>query len=306
MAGSTQTTASLSQEVSTYYEKRFLSRAEPYLVHAEGGQKRSHPGAEGRTVRFTRYTPLSVSTTALTEGTTPAITDLTATNVDAILSEYGNSIKVSKFLSVNSIDERDREKVDVVSENMGKTLDQLVRDELFATTQVQLAGGKSLISDIAASNTLSAAELRKAIRALESSGAPRYSGTGQYLGKIQPYTKFDFTGDSTWVNAAQYSNVDALYKGELGMMYGIRLLLTNNGKSESSTVTVYSNFVHGAEAFGVVEHSQDPPKLYIVPSGSIDSGNPAARFGYISWAGSYVCKLLNANFVVNVKTGATA
>lgn len=90
------------------------------------------------------------------------------------------------------------------------------------------------------------------------------------------------------------------------MLYGIRLLLTNAGKTTSSTVTVYHSYVHGKNAFGCVELAGDPPKLYIVPNSSVDSGNPAARFGFISWAGSYVAKVLNSNFIVVLKTGATA
>lgn len=303
---SVQTTAGLSQEVSTYYEKRFLERAQNYLVHKEGGQMRSHESNEGKTLRFTRYTPLAVSTTALSEGANPSEVDLTATNVDVTLSSYGTSVKVSRFLSLTSIDERDKEKIDVVSENMGRTLDQLVREELFSGATEQLAGGKAAVSSIAASDVLSADEIRKAVRTLETNGAWQYEGRGSYIGKIQPATKFDFTGDTTWENAAVYSNVDALYMNEIGTMHGVRLLLTNNGKTTSSTATVYSNFIHGKEAFGVYDLSGDAPKMYIVPGSSVDSGNPAGRFGIISWAGTYAVKTLNANWLINVKTGATA
>lgn len=301
-----QTTTGLSQEVSTYYEKRFLERAQNYLVFKEGGQMRSHESNEGKTLRFTRYTPLAVSTTPLAEGANPSETDLTATNVDVTLSSYGTSVKVSRFLSLTSIDERDREKIDVVSENMGKTLDTLVRNELESGATAQLAGGKSAVSAIAASDVLSADEIRKAVRTLEQNGAWQYEGRGNWIAKIQPYTKFDFTGDSTWENAAVYSNVEALYLNELGIMHGARLLLSNNGDSDSSTTTVYHNYVHGREAFGVYDLSGDAPKMYIVPGTDVDSGNPAARFGFISWAGTYAAKTLNANWLINIKTGATA
>lgn len=303
---SVQTTTGLSQEVSTYYEKRFLERAQNYLVYKEGGQMRSHESNEGKTLRFTRYTPLAVSTTALSEGSNPSEVDLTATNVDVTLSSYGTSVKVSRFLSTTSIDERDKEKIDVVSENMGRTLDQLVRDELFTGATAQLAGAKSALTDVAASDVLDAAEIRKAVRTLEANGAWQYEGRANYIGKITPYTKFDFTGDSTWENAAQYSNVDALYLNEIGTMHGVRLLLSNNAKTQSSTTTVYSNFIHGKEAFGVYDLSGDKPKMYIVPGTSADSGNPAGRFGFISWAGTYAVKTLNANWLIDIQAGATA
>lgn len=301
-----QTTTSLSQEIKTYFERRFLKRAQNYLVHEEGGQKRTHEGNEGKTVRFTRYTPLAVSTTPLSEGVNPSEVDLTASNVDVTLASYGTTVKVSRFLSITSIDERDNEKIDVVSENMGRLLDTLVRNEMVSGATVQFANNKAALSDIAASDVLSAAELRKAVRSLEQNGAWQYEGRASWIGKVQPYTKFDFTGDTTWENAATYSNVEALYRNELGIMHGIRLLLTNNGYTESSTTTVYSNLVHGKDAFGTVNLAGDPPQLHIVPHTSIDSGNPAGRFGLISWAGSYACKTLNGNWLINIKTGATA
>ena len=301
-----QTTTGLSQEVAIAYQKRFLERAQNYLVMKEGGQMRSHESNEGKTLRFTRYTPLAVVTTPLTEGANPSEVDLTATNVDVTLSSYGTSVKVSRFLSTVSIDERDKEKIDVVSENMGKTLDTIVREELFSGATAQLAGGKSALSAIAASDVLSADEIRKAVRTLEANGAWQYKGRGNWIGKIQPYTKFDFTNDPTWENAAVYSNVDALYLNELGIMHGVRLLNSNNGKSESSTATVYSNFIHGKEAFGVFDLSADAPKMYIVPGSKPDSGNPAGRFGFISWAGTYAVKTLNSNWIINIKTGASA
>lgn len=308
------TTTTLSQTVSTYYVKRFLSRANDYLVHKEGAQMRKQPAGEGHKVRFSRYAKLDDAITPLTEGTNPGEDNLSAVNVDVDLKEYGNTVKLSRFLSLTDIDVRDREKIDVVSENMGRTLDSLTRNELVTgATQKQFAGSGAAVTDVSATDTLSAEELRKAVRTLEEKGAHKYSGRGQWIGKIQPATKFDFTGDATWENAKVYSDVEDLYLNEVGMMHGIRLLLSNNGHSadegagaSGSEATVYSNFIHGKEAFGVVNLAGDPPKLFIVPHTKIDSGNPAGRSSKISWAGSYATKVLNPDWIVDIKTGATA
>lgn len=301
-----QVTTGLTQEMSTYYEKVFLARAEYEYVHKEGGQMRSQPKNEGKVVNFTRHTPLATATTALTEGTNPAEVALTATTVAATLAEYGTTVKISRFLSLTSIDANNKEKIEVVGQNMGETLDELTRNELFTGATVQLAGSKAALTDVAASNTISAAELRKAIRTLENNKARRIQGRASWIGKVGPYTKYDLMGDSTWVNAATYSNVDNLYKGEIGELYGIRFLSSPNQKTESSTVTVYSNFVHGSDAFGCIDLEGDKPQLFIIPHTNIDSGNTAGRFSTVAWAATYVTKTLNANWLVNIKSGATA
>src|SRR5690349_11625446 len=106
-----QVTTGLTQEMSTYYEKVFLARAEYEYIFNQGAQMRTMPANEGKTVVFTRHTPLATATTALTEGVNPAEVNLTATNVSATLSEYGNTVKISRFLSLTSIDVNNKEKI---------------------------------------------------------------------------------------------------------------------------------------------------------------------------------------------------
>jgi N4-gp56 family major capsid protein len=255
--------------------------------------------------QLTRYNVPTVITGSLTEGDNPTAIDLSATTVSALLAEYGNSAKIAKFLSLVSIDRNNKEKIEVFGQNMGESLDTLTRSELFTGSTVQLAGGNTAISAVAASNTLSASEIKKAVRTLEGNAAQRYDD-GFFLGKIQPYTWYDLVGDSTWVNAKTYSDVKDLYMGEVGELFGVRFMLTNNGKSESSTVTVYSNFIHGKDSFGCMDLASDAPRLYIKTPGPNSTDNPADRFSTISWAGTYVCKVLNSNWIINLKTGATA
>lgn len=304
---SAQVTTGLTQEMSTYYEKVFLARAEYEYIHKEGAQMRSMPSNEGKQVNFTRHTPLATATTALTEGTNPSEVALTATTVSAQLAEYGTTVKISRFLSLTSIDANNKEKIEVIAQNMGETLDELTRNELFTGATVQLAGAKAALTDLSASNTLSAAEVRKAVRTLKSNKARKYQGRGSWVCKTGPFPAYDLMGDTTWVNATTYDNsAENIYKGEIGLLYGTRFLESPNQKTEASTVTVYSNFIHGSDAFGCIDLEGDKPQLYIIPHTKIDSGNTAGRFSTVAWAASYVTKTLNANWLINMKTGATA
>jgi N4-gp56 family major capsid protein len=295
-------TATLSDEVALYYEKRFLDRAEYEFIYKEGGQMRTQSVNSGNVIKFNRYAPLTVVSSALTEGSNPTEASITSATVSVTLAEYGNSLKMSKFLSLTSIDANNAEKIDLLGQNMGESLDQLVRTELDNGT-ARLAGGKSLISDVAATDVFNATEVRKAVRALEAAKA-RIPKDGFYVGKVQPYSKADLLNDSAWLNSKTYSDVKKLYKGEMGELYGVRFLLSKNGKTTSSTVTVYHNYIHGADAFGVYDLAKDKPKLYITTG--IDSNNPAGRFAVASWAGVYACKVLNSTWIQVVKTGATA
>jgi N4-gp56 family major capsid protein len=303
-----QTTSGLASEVSTYYEKVFLERAKYEAIFDQGLQKRKQPANEGKVVYFTRHTPLATATTALTEGLNPAEVALTASTVSATLGEYGNSVKISRFLSLTSIDANNKEKIEVIGQNMGETIDELVRNELFTGATTQYAGAVTALTAVAASNVFSASEIRKAVRTLKANKARPYSG-GNYswVCKTGPYPAYDLMGDSTFVQADTYDNAAKnIYRGDLGVLYGVRFWESPNQKTESSTVTVYSNFIHGSDAAGVTELGEDGVKLYIIPHTQIDSGNPAGRFSMVSWAGSHVTKTLNANWLINVKSGVTA
>lgn len=309
---SAQVTTGLTQEMSVFYEKTFLARAEYEYIFNQGAQMRSQPQNEGKQVNFTRHTPLATATTALTEGTNPAEVNLTATTVSASLAEYGTTVKISRFLSLTSIDRNNEEKIGVIGQNMGETLDELTRNELATGATAQLAGGKSALSDVAITDVLNVAELRKAVRTLKKNKAPRYQDrVAPWIGKIGPDTAYDLTSDSTFLSADIYDNgATKLYNGELGKILGVRLMESPNqnetANGGTSNADIIWSFIHGSDAFGCIDLVGDKPQLYIIPHTKIDSGNAAGRFSLVSWAASYVCKTLNTNWLLAIKSGATS
>ena len=304
-------TTTLTQEMSILYERVFLDRAEYEYVFNEGAQMRSQPQNEGKQVNFTRHTPLATATTALTEGTNPAEVALTASTVSAALAEYGTSVKISRFLSLTSIDANNEEKIDVVGQNMGETIDELTRNELSTGATAQLAGGKSALTDVGITDVMSVVEIRKAVRTLKKNKAKRYQNkVASWVGKLGPDTSYDLTADGTFISADIYDNsAEKLYNGELGRILSTRLIESPNQKETAnggaSNAEIIWNFIHGRNAFGCIDLVGDKPDLFIIPHTKIDSGNAAGRFSMVSWAASYVSKTLNADWLIAVKSGAT-
>lgn len=295
------TTSTLSPEVSTYYEKVFLERAEYELVLKEGGQMRTHPANEGRTVNFTRYTPLTIITDPLGELSNPVTCSITACTVAMTLSEYGLTTVHSKLLTLTGIDSGMKEKVELVGQNMGETLNRLVRAELQNGTAYY--GNNHHIASFTSGDTLDACDIRLMTKTLEVNKARPYKD-GMFIGKTDPISKYNLIGDSTWVNAKTYSDVRDLYKGEMGELYQVRWLLnkdvssgTEAASTASSTVIRYYTYVHGSDSFGVYDLAKDKPRLYILPN-QVDSNSPAGRVSYVSWAGSYATKILNDDWVI--------
>jgi N4-gp56 family major capsid protein len=300
-ATNVQLTSGLTQEVKTYYEKVFLARAEYELILKEGGQIRTHPTNEGRTVNFTRYTPLTIITDPLGEASNPVTCSITACTVAMTLSEYGLTVNTSRLLSLISIDANMKEKIELVGQNMGETLNRLIRAELGNGTSYYPNG--HFVSSIAAGDVLDSCNIRMMVRTLELNKTRKYPD-GMYIGKTDPYSKYKLLGDSTWINSKTYSDVKKLYRGEMGELYQVRWLLNKDllsgieaQSTAASAVNRYWTYVHGADAFGSYDLEKDKPKLYILPN-VVDSNSPAGRISIISWAGAYACKILNSDWVL--------
>lgn len=300
------TTSTLSQEAQTFYVKTFLARAEYESIFEQGAQMRNQPSNGGDVVKFTRHTPLATVTTALTQGTNPSEVALTAANVTAQLAEYGTAVKISRFLTLNGIDAANAEKIEVVGQNMRETLDELVRNELFTGATTQFQAAKTALTALSASDVMKVKDLQLAVRTLKKNKARRLTTKeAPWLGKISPDSSYDLQQDSTFINVDSYQNGSMIYRGELGKISGVRLLESANPKTEASTTTVYSNFIHGDQAFGSISLEGDAAQLFIIPHTKIDSGNPAGRFSMVSWATTYVAKTLNSNWLINLKVGVT-
>ncbi len=299
-------TSVLTQTMMTYYEKVFLERAKVQIVNEQGAQKRTHPQNQGKTINFTRMSPLTVVTSALTEGSNPSASAMTASTVAATLAEYGSTTIFSKLQYLTSIDLGLKEVIDVFGQNMGESINYLAGAELSCGTAF-FPNGRN-VSTVTTGDVLNASAIIYAVQAQELAKAPTYPDNF-YLGKTTVQNKVSLLKDTTWVAAKTYVDTKDLYRGEMGELYQVRWLLngqtmSGNGNSGAAACTsvCYYSYLHGSNAFGAVSLEGDMPKLIIV--NTPDSGNVAGRLTYISWVGAYVAKLLNSNWVQTIKAVA--
>jgi N4-gp56 family major capsid protein len=305
----TSTTSGLSAVMNTFYDKVFLDRAKAMLSFDYGAQVKRLPANMGKSVKWNRFSPLALATTALTEGTAnPTPVDMTATTVSTTVATYGTFTYVSDLFKMTSLDENLKEHVEVHGQNAGETIDALIRDELSGGGTTQLAGAKAALTDIAATDTLTGAEIRKAVRTLKANKAMRFED-GYFRGVIQERTAYDLFGNTEWLNSVSiYTNPDQIKKGMVGQLHGVDFKESNQHKTEASTVTVFHNYIFGKNAYGIVDlEGQGPePKIYVKNPGPNSTDNPLDIFSTVGWKVYFATKVLNSNWLINVKTGASA
>lgn len=301
-------TTTLSQLMQKYYDSLFIDTAKHWLIHEEGAQTRPLPQGSGKIAYFQRYTPLGIVSTALTEATNPTCVNLSATNVSVTVSEFGSYSRISKLLSLTAVDRKMKGAVEVHAQNAGESRDQMVREKALVGATAQLAASSSALTDVGTTDTLSASEVRKAVRTLKANKAMRYAD-GYFIGKTSPYASYDLMGDTTWVNSHTYKDGENLYKGELGKLHGVRFLETTNWKETAnggtSNADIIHSFIHGKNAFGVTDLDGDAKKIYVKTPGESDTSNPLDRYYTVGWAMTFAPVKLVSTWIIEIKSGAT-
>lgn len=298
-------TTGLTQLMSIYYDKVFLDRAELDIKFDYGAQKKTMPMNSGKTVYFNRFSPLAVSTTPLTEGTNPSSVDMSSTIVSATVAEYGTYTVVSSLFNMTSIDTNLKEHVEVMGQNANETLDTLIAMALSAGATAQIVSGKALTA-VAATDTLTGAEIRKAARTIRKNKGKVFED-GFLRGIIPTSASYDLRGNSDWLAANTYVSTEFYKNGQVGALHGVRFVESNLEVTEASTVTIYDTFVFAKNAYGTINLAgQLDSRIYVKTPGSNDTSNPLDLYSTVGWKASFVAKVLNANWLIKIQTGATA
>lgn len=230
----TQTTTSKgTQPLFAPVLNRYLIRvAKPYLVFSQFGQKTKVPKGKGKTVHWDKYTPLPLAKTPLTEGVAPTGAALEVSRISAEPYQYGNYVATTDEFDFYKYDPSPEvlRLGEILAENSAETFDSLTCDVVAAGTNVQYAGGKASRTDLQASDVLTLADIKKAVRTLKNNRARTFDGK-KYICILDPSTAHDLTNDTLWKDAKIRDPKD-LYEGEIGEMFGVRFIETTETESE--------------------------------------------------------------------------
>jgi len=282
------TTSSNSANLHVYYEKKLLSTLEPRLQLYKLGKKQDLPLGNGKQVKWLRYAKISSSTTALTEGTAPSEISFTTSNVTADVAQYGQFCKVSDLLSDTAIDPVLRNLSERFGRAAAETVEDLIVAELDAAGNPQFVNNRANAAAIQAGDILNHSELLEAVITQKIA----YIGPhemGNYMAVIHPACQFDLLNESSigsWVDVNKYcgeGQQGKILRGEFGMMYGMRMLVSDKMTAEASTVSVKNNYVIGEEAFGIVELDGDSIRMIIKDHKSGGVANPLEQFATVGY-----------------------
>jgi N4-gp56 family major capsid protein len=241
----------------------FELRSTP-LLRSVADKKPARQAMPGSSIALQIYNDMAKATSVLSEEVDPSAVALETPDIVTItLNEYGNATLVSKKLGLLSLADVDPAVANIIAYNMADSIDDLAQTALLAGTNVLYgtAGASTPTSTatVAAEDTISAADIRRAIAKLRSNKANGRKGSLYWCG-IHPEVSHDLraeTGAASWRNPHEYQSNDAIWAGEIGQFEGAyfiespRLYTAIDGADQTALAT--ASAVSGASgAFTIV------------------------------------------------------
>ena len=316
MANMTTGTDNLDAQFQTYFSKELLEYITKSLQLVQFANKAPLPARAGaKDVKWFRYDEPSTSaiTTLSTEGGT-SITEraLTLEEVTATLVQYGQVISLTDILQLTELFNHMEQSVRITGQDAALHADSIVRDKLAATGSGKQERAANGLADWDAVEAAVAADAEVEFNdLLDCSTQLRTNNTstigGSFIAVAAPEVISDLMKTTGWQNAASYSNVDELYKGEAGKLWGNRILSTTNPYRSAAQYTynsggtVFSTFVFGANAFGVTDiASQSPYGPKVMIADGPDKGDPLNQLTKISYKSYYAAAVLQPKYYVEM------
>jgi len=286
-----------------------------------------------KTIRFFRFGDPSITAISnLSEGTTPASgdeRDLTLSSVEATLVQYGSKIILTDILLATELFSHLAQATKQLGEDAALHADTLCHRALVQDSSTSTGTGVAVKSynryaqnstngttwatGSVANSAMTATDLLDGATSLFIARAPKIKDG--YALVAHPAVLRDLMQDDDWLKVSSYQNADAIYKGEIGKLFGVACVSSTNvqtfntsasGIAESSVGTTgvntgYANVLLGGGAFGVpnmsalaASGSPFSPKVSILDAA--DKSDPYNQKIIASFKTFYAAKQLDPRF----------
>jgi N4-gp56 family major capsid protein len=280
----------------TAYEKLAYFALRPQLYFRQCADvKPTAQSMNGASVIFTIQSDLAVASATINESVDVTPVSLADSQVTVTLAEYGAAVQTSALIRGTSFIPLDPVVANVVGFNAGISLDTVVRDVLKGGSNVRYAGTGSARNTVVPTDTLKAANVRRAFAELQGANVPDFGG--QYVSFIHPDVSYDLrgeTGAAAWRDPHTYSQPNEIWTGEMGSFEGFRFIVTSRAPifadaGSSTTLTdVYRTMFLGRQSLAEAWSSTDGngPDPRIGPGPVTDSMRRFVPFAWY-WLGGY-------------------
>ena len=327
----------ITPRTAAYAVDKMLERAQPMLNMARFAVVTSVPKGKTKVVKWRRYARLAPTTSALSEGVTPTINNLTSTDVTATLAQYGQVVGLSDFIMDTHEDPVLNEFSMSMGETAGQTQEAIIYSIIKAGSQVQYSNGSARVD---LTTVLNSTVARKAIRQLKqqdtrplTSMLNSSDGVGtapippSFVCFCHPNVEMDLQNTSNFASGftrvQNYGTFKPLSDAEIGSFENIRFVgstlytpfanaatgavLGTNLSTGGTYSDVYASIVVGKDAYATVNLAGSGNGLTpVVVNPKPSDSDPLGQRGYVGFKMYSTAAILNDAWMTRIEHTVTA
>lgn len=293
----------LSQTILDVYSKEIEFEAQPVMRFEQFAVKKTDlSSAPGLTIKITAYDNLDPGG-QLTEGVAMSTQELSTSQIDITVYEYGNAIAVTELILQASFDDVMSSAAKLLGMDYAKVVDNLLRDTALACTNVVLSGGKSDRASLLEADLFDSAVVKDAVEILATNNAGKYNND-YYVCFLHPHHARGVRDDTEFQNVTAYGKQ---YAGEIGRIHDVifiettQMPVTDKTEAEEAagdpgtlTYDVYKAIMFGENAYGFA---------VALPVEMRDGGiEDFGRIHKLAWYAIFGAGILQDNNLVRIET----
>lgn len=296
----------LTAESAEFYQRTMLEALYENAVFMKYGDKENIPKNAGSTTSWRRLEMPTYSTTALTEGTTPASIDLTINKVSATVQQFGAWTKISDFIDMVGLDPLVTRVSELFGDHAANSMDIVVRDILASGTNIIYANNRASKATLAAGDKITTADIQKIRATMVKNNVKTIklpNGKQGYLAFVHPDTVTQIMNLQEWKDQNTYVDTANREQGIAGQMYGVYFLETplaktfaDGGSGANLSGKVITVIGKGAYGIPNVDGSAKP-EILVYGDGSTE--NPMALYKTVAWKSCFTAARLNEKCIIN-------
>jgi len=296
------TQESLSPTMKTFYDTALLENAREEMIFTQFGKKQP---LKGNKCEWRKFNTFDKALTPLQEGVIPTGKTFGMTKIEATITQHGDYTSVSDRLELESYDDVIYGATEEMGAAEGETYDTLTRNILIAGNSVAYGGDKTSRATLTNADVLTPALVAKAATWLKKNKAPKIDGS--YVAILHPSVAYDLRESAEWKEFHKYNDVTPIFKGEIGMLHGVRFVESTAskiwGEAGADGVAVYATLFLGKDAFGVLDPQGEGMEMIVKPKSQI--GGPLEQFSTIGYKFCHGAKILYQERMLRVETGSS-
>lgn len=301
--------ADMSPTMKTFYETSLLENAREEMIFSQFGKRTS---IHGNKAEWRKFNTFPKALTPLTEGVIPSGQTFGMTKIETSTTQHGDYTAVSDRLEMESYDDIIYGATEEMGAAEGATYDTLTRNVLVAGTSVAycpIIGANGAETPVTQRSAITKAAIltpkmvNQAATWLKKNKAPRIDG--YYIAIVHPSVGYDLRESDEWKEYHKYSNVEPIYKGEIGELHGVRFVECNESKiwkAGASGTGVYATLFLGRDAFGIVDVEGEGMEMIIKNKEQV--GGPLNQFSTIGYKFVHGAKILYQERMLRVESGS--